>query len=183
MKTFKIVSLVLYLTASLIISPSLNAREWKPAAIDAARDYLKIEHKLENGQIIVLFWIAPQYLEPRSASHTVRLALLDHIMIAVMHFSFDAAEQVVPQPHSEFAVEARSLGAVQKVGVNDLPTELTSFADSFRKIVTGGDPTLGQAVNIQFYDGSKINYCGQDVLYVNYLEEKYDFKTPLPGCE
>lgn len=51
-----------------------------------------------------------------------------------------------------------------------------------KKIIAEGLGKLGGGLEIYVVDGKSVNRCQKGSLWVNYMEERYEYQTPLPGC-
>lgn len=163
---------------------SAAARTWKASELEAAQDYLQVEHGIAGGQQVQIWWIAPQFLENKPDMQEVRVALGDYILVGLLHFSYN--DNGVVENHLSTLPIARYSGAgdLKPVADKDLSLIMSTFVHAFGKVLKDGLGALGNAMQFYVFDGSGVDSCASEkVLWIDYLGESYSFKTPLPGCD
>jgi hypothetical protein len=50
------------------------------------------------------------------------------------------------------------------------------------KSISGGLGRMGSGIKFFIFDTKAIDSCNKGTVRVSYLKERYEFKTPLPGC-
>ncbi len=69
------------------------------------------------------------------------------------------------------------------ISEDKLPPFAVSASDLLKKVMTNGLGKIGSGLKVFMFDGRQIDRCAVGVVTVNYLDEQYEFQTPLPGCE
>ena len=181
MRTFRTLSFLAIL-ATILSANVTAARQWKPAPLDAAQDYLKIEHALPGGQRVMIFWIAPQFVKGASANPRLFKLLDDNMVVAMLHFKFGQSGDMKHYNTDSVAVEVKGQGQLSLLSKNSYSSDLTQFTSAFKQLLAKSLGQLGKGLQLRVYDASAVGTCDQGTVWVNYLDEKYEYKTPLPGC-
>jgi hypothetical protein len=175
-------TLVLLLTAVMFSNlPSVVARQWKPTPLVAAQEYLNLNHSLEDGSEVFLFWVAPQYVECTPKIENICDNLRRYMVVAIVHYKVNASGEFSFEKISKISVEANSktYKPLPEAGINPLISSFTAFVG---KSISGGLGRMGEGIKFFVFDTNVIDSCSKGVVRVNYLKEGYEFQTPLPGC-
>ncbi len=165
-----------------ITVPAMS-RTWKPTPLQAAQDYLTIEHGISDYEHVVVFWYAPEFFGNDPGSAEIRKITQDYLMVALMHFKVDDLgrfEVFVPEAVS---VESDGSEPLTQIPASELPPVTSALVDVMTKTVAGGMGKVGSGMRMFLFDGSSVNSCREGVLSITFNEESYTFETPLPGCK
>jgi len=84
---------------------------------------------------------------------------------------------------SGVAVELANAELLTILPQESLPPVVKGTTGVMKDILASGLGKMGEGMAILVYDGKRISRCTEGVLWINYLQERYEYQTPLPGCE
>ena len=164
------------------LSGNAWARPWKPSPVEIAQDYLMIEHVISDSEKILIMWMAPEYFEDTADNRAIREIVREYMLVAVIHFRISQLGEwqfVIPAGVTVDINDSQSLAPIFQ---QSLPPLVTATLDLLREGMAAGMGKMGEGMRLFVYDGTRFDRCGEDVLWINYLTERYDFQAPLPGC-
>lgn len=175
----------LILSASLFLIPNIDeaaARKWKPAPLQSAQDYLNINHKINDQDEVFLMWVAPEYLEKQPATKPIRDVLSRYVLVGIVHFTIDGQGVFKFRDVNDLTVELPGNQVFSPMNEDELPPILPTVITFLSKALAGGMGKMGQAMKFYVYDTGNIDTCSSGTVWVRYLKERYEYKTPLPNC-
>lgn len=159
------------------------ARQWKPSALESARDYLKIEHKISATEGVSIFWIAPEFFDNTHVNNVIREMTQEYMLVATIHYSISNLGVWTFENPAEITVELENSKSLTPLPQEDLPPLVTTVTDFLKKSLASGLGKMGEGMKFFVFDGTQFDRCAEGLLWINYLRERYKFQTPLPGCE
>ena len=180
-RVFRVFFLTVAVLALGLAGPAL-ARQWKPTPLQQAQDYLQIEHSISDTEGIIVIWLAPQFFGEEAMDAATRQAFAQYTMVSVIHFAVNEVGQFQAIEPSGVTVELPDAEPLQPLPASEIPPLVSSMLHFLEASLSGGLGTMGQNIKTFVYDGSNIDSCGPGKLWVAYLEERYEYETPVPGC-
>lgn len=171
------------LAGHLNLSDTAWSRQWKPTEIEAAQDYLQVTHSISAGEVVIIYWFAPEYFENTADNRQIREMVESYMMVGIVHFSVsDLGEWEFKDP-TEVAVDLGNSELLSYIPPHSLPPVVRNITILLRDVLAAGIGRAGQEMEILVYDGKRVSRCTEGVVWINYLQERYEYQTPLPGCE
>ena len=162
---------------------SAHSRMWKPDAAALAQDYLIIEDSRNDGEdIIMLMWFAPEMAGEDGKDPFIREVLSDTIIVGTVYAKinnqgiFEYADVEAP------VASLQSGNKLHQVSEDDLKPGSATTLFAMKQIFSQNLGAMGQGMKWYNFSGTKVDSCKEDILWIEFAGEKYDFKTPLPGC-
>ena len=183
MTLFRALAALAVLGGLLLLSDATSARQWKPTVLQAAQDYLQLEHAISDSEHVQLIWLAPQFIEGNLDNSAARSILGDYVLIAIVHYSVTDLGEFQIRPPESVVATSKALGDLKPIPDQELPPLVSAFVHAFAKALADGLGKVGTGMKTFVYDGSQIDSCKPGTLWVSYLKEKYEFVTPVPGCQ
>ena len=162
-------------------SPS-EARPWKPTPLEQAQDYLQIEHSLSDREQVILMWLAPQFFGQEQMDEATLKVFEDYALFAVIHFAVDDLGQFQVVEPTGVTLELPEGLPLTPLPDSEIPPFVSSLLHFIETSLAGGFGPIGQGMQTFVYDGANVNACGEGKLWVRYLEERYEYEMPVPGC-
>ncbi len=159
------------------------ARQWKPSPTDAAQDYLQIEHNLSDEEQVMIFWFAPEFFEDTDENRFIRDMFQEYMLVAIVHWSMSNLGVFKFENPAEVTVELGNSESLTPLPQESLPPLVTVLILYLEKVVASGLGKMGEGMKFFVFDGTQFDRCAEGVLWINYLRERYDYQTPLLGCE
>ncbi len=103
------------------------------------------------------------------------------MVVGIVHYKVNASGDFLFEEISKISVEANSKNykPLPDEGVNPVVSSVVAFLE---KSISRGLGRLGAGSKFFVFDTEAIDSCNKGAVTVNYLKERYEFKTPLPGC-
>ena len=159
------------------------ARQWKPSPTETAQDYLQIEHGLSDKEGVVILWFAPEFFEDTEENRIIREMTQEFMLVGIVHFSISDFGAWTFENSLEITVELVNSESLTPLPQESLPPLVAGIAELLKNVLAAGIGKMGEGIKFFFFDGTQFDSCAEGVLWVNYLSERYEYKTPLPGCE
>ena len=164
-----------------LIGPA-SARPWKPTAHERAQDYLQIEHSLSETEAVIIIWLAPQFFAPASMEPAMEQMFEQYALVSIMHFSMNDLGQWTAIEPNGVTLELSESASLAPLEAGDIPPMVSTILHFLESSLAGGFGAVGQGLKTFVYDGEEIDSCGGGRLWVRYLEERYEYEMPVPGC-
>jgi|SRR5262245_28799395 len=156
------------------------ARAWKPDARTAAQDYTQIVHHKSNTDVVIIWWLAPQFLSQDPQTAAFAKLLDDYVVIGIVEAH--VAARTTFDPIDQLNV-ADGGGTILKALNNaDMPAPLANGLIVLQRILTQSMGPMGQGIHWFVFDGKTVHSCGVGALAIAYGGELYTYETPIPGC-
>jgi hypothetical protein len=179
----KYICLCILLLVALAIKSPAEARKWKPKQSDLASDYSQIIDKRANGELIMIFWMAPESVDENEPnSRDVRAVLRDYLLLGVVHAKFSPLGQMEFKIPEEVFLEDSNGKHRQGLAKDSLPPTVIGFSTVLQSIMVQSLGPMGQGIKWLVFDGKGIESCGKGRFWINYASERYNYDTPIPGC-
>lgn len=176
---------VFFLAAALIglgfVEPSL-ARQWKPTPLQQAQDYLQIEHNISETEGVIVIWLAPQFFGEDAMDPAMQQVFDQYTMVSIIHFAVNEIGQFQAIEPVGVTVELPDTEPLQPLPANEIPPLVSSILHFLETSLAGGLGAMGQNIKTFVYDGASVDSCRPGKLWIAYLEERYEYDTPVPGC-
>lgn len=177
-------SLVITIVSGILISGifAADARQWKPSTTQMASDYLTIEHQKSENEFVLVMWMAPAMLGNTPEVKQAREFLSTYPMFLVAHAEITPLGEWKFIDPVDVVVETVD-GEVRKpISSADLPPLLNTMQQYLSQILAQGMGQLGQNATSYVFAGQGINECKEGAIWLRYAGERYEYKTPVPGC-
>ena len=106
----------------------------------------------------------------------------EYMIVAIIHFSISDLGVWAFENPTEITVELANSKSLAPLPQEDLPPVVTTTVELMRKIMAAGMGKMGEGMKFFLLDGTQFDRCSKEALWINYLHERYEFQTPLPGC-
>ena len=107
----------------------------------------------------------------------------EYMLIAIVHFSISNLGVWTFEDPADLTVELVNSVSLTSLPQESLPPVVSIVIDLLKKVIASGIGKMGEGVKFIVFDGTQFDRCAEGVLWVNYLRERYEYQTPLPGCE
>lgn len=173
---------IVVLAAFLWFADSVSARQWKPSALTAAQEYLQIDHSLSDQEGVIVIWLAPEFFANTAEERVVRDMTREYLFVALIHFSISDFGEWSFETPSDLKVELANAAMLTPLPQESLPPLVTSVTRAIGDVMAAGLGKMGEGINLFLFDGTRVDRCEDGAIWVNYLKERYEYQTPLPGC-
>lgn len=178
----RIVAAALAIGAVLLSGQEAAARTWKPTDLDLAQDYLVIEHNKSTNEMVMVIWMAPAMMERSDEAEVGRAVLAEYAMVMVAHAKIsDYLEWQFVKP-ADVVIETASGDMRQEMPDSEVPVMVATMKYGLAEFVAQGLGPLGENAATFVFDGKGIADCEEGVFWVRYAGERYEYRTPVPGC-
>jgi hypothetical protein len=171
------------LTGHWSLGSATWARQWNPSLLDSAQEYLRIEHNLSDQEAIFVIWFAPEHFPEKDENRVVREMAQEFMIIGIVHFSISDLGVWTFENPEEVTVELANAEFLAPLSQESLPPVVTYITELLGEITASGMGRLGEGFKYFIFDGTQLDRCVEGRLWVNYLRERYEYQTPLPGCD
>jgi hypothetical protein len=144
---------------------------------------LQIEHFLSSQEGVIVMWFAPEYFENTDENIAVREMVQEYMIVAVIHFAISNLGVWRFENSAEVTVELGKSELLTPLPQERLPPLVNAEIKFLQDVMVAGLGKVGEGMRFFVYEGKHVNRCADEVLWINYLRERYTYQTPLPGCE
>ncbi len=178
-------SLAIAIIAGLLFSglSGVAARQWKPEKTKQAIDYLSIQYYMPGNEFVIIQWMAPTMLEDTPEQKKSREILAKYVMIFVAHARITSLGNWEYTDPSGVVIETGDNKIQQPISDNDLPPVVSGFISMFSQIFAKGMGQMGQHAVMKVFDKHGISDCQKGAFWVHYVGERFEYQTPIPGCD
>jgi len=171
----------LALGLALTIAADASARAWKPDAKSAAQDYTQIVHHKTDTDLVMLWWLAPQFLPPTSQSAPLAQLLDEYVIIGIVEAHISPTRTVFDPIESLNVADGNGM-ALKALSSAEMPSTLANGLVILQRVMTQSAGPLGQGIHWFVFERGAVHSCGIGALAVAYGGELYTYDTPIPGC-
>ncbi len=182
MKIYSYIALSVLALSLVFSATESSARQWKPNATKAAQDYLNLTHEMKNGQQVFVMWIAPQYIDDAPGVEPVKEVLRKFTLIGIVHYHVPASGEFVFTDTTDVKLELGDATVLQALEEDKLPPLIPTFTTFLSKSLASGMGRIGQSIKYFTFDAGGLDGCDGKTFFVRYLDERYEYKGPIPGC-
>jgi hypothetical protein len=168
---------------SVICSSDVSARKWKATKQQQALDYLQIDYHSSDREFIIVQWLAPAMIENNLQTKTIREMLDLYVVVLVAHMKISSLGQVESVSPTGISAETADKKIHQPVAEGDLPPALSGYMHAYKKVMEGGLGPAGKGAVVMAFGKTGAKGCSQGALWIRYAGERFEYKTPVPGCE
>lgn len=159
------------------------ARQWKPTKTKKALEYLQIQYHLPGNEFVFIQWIAPAMVDDTPQNAPARELLSKYVMISVAHARVNSLGQWEHTDPSGVAIETKGTKIQKPLSNSELPPTVSGFLTVYSKIIANGMGPLGKHMMTMVFENPGIGDCREGVFWVRYVGERFEYKTPIPGCD
>jgi hypothetical protein len=160
-----------------------EARKWRVTPTDLAGDYTQIIDQRSDKDVVVIYWIAPETMNPEMQNAEVYRAMLrENLIVGVAHGTPSNTGRLnfrVPEGLSVQTCDGKSR---QPMAKESWPPMVSAFSAVIQNFMTQSLGQLGEGFHWFVFEGKGIESCGKGRFWVSYAGEKYNYDTPIPGC-
>ncbi len=131
----------------------------------------------------MIFWFAPEFFEDKDENRIIRELTREYMLVAIIHFSISDFGVWTFENPAEITVELVNSESLTPLPQESLPPLVTGTTETLKNVIAAGIGKMGEGMKFFVYDGKRVDRCAEGVLWVNYLSERYEYQTPLPGCK
>ncbi len=178
-------TLAIAIIAGLLFSglSGAAARQWKPDKTKQALDYLQIQYHMPGNEFVLIQWMAPTMYEDTPENNISREMVAKYVMILVSHARITSLGQWEYTDPSGVVIEADDNKIQQPISDNDLPPAVSGFVSVVSQIIAKGMGPLGEHAVMKVFDKHGISDCQKGTFWVHYAGERFEYQTPIPGCD
>ena len=162
------------------VTPS-DARQWRTTPHSQAQDYTIIVDQRSKHELVVIFWLAPPLVPEKENSGNAREVLRRNLVIGVAHADISHGAQFSFREIGPPAITT-DIGFLAPIRDEDISPVAQGGMATVKAIFTQALGKLGAGTKWFVFDGRTIDSCGPGQFWVEYDDEQYDYKTPIPGC-
>jgi hypothetical protein len=166
-----------------MLASTTNARQWKPGTLEAIQDYVIIEHAPSANEFIIVMWLAPELLGDEVNDAAVDSFFEEYIMLGIGHASISDLGEWSFTPPTGVMLETKSEGERPPISDIALPPMATMLESGLGSIFAAGMGQFGESINWFFFPANGIMSCAPGKFWIVYGPERYEYETPIPGCE
>ncbi|SRR5581483_1291063 len=178
-----LVASLVFLIVGLSAPQDAAARKWRIAPTDLAGDYSQIIDQRPDHDVVVIYWIAPETMNPAMPNvEAYRTMLREHLIIGVAHGTPSNSGHLAFRVPEGVAVLTGDGKARQPLAKESWPPMVNAFSAMIQNFMTQSLGQLGEGFHWFVFEGKGIESCGKGRFWVSYAGEKYNYDTPIPGC-
>ncbi len=164
------------------IAAGAQARQWKPPSQDQAIEYAQIIDRRSDRETVMVMWLAPEVLEKSAESRTFRSVLRVYTIIGVGHANASAAGAWTFTVPEGVRVETGTDQVRAPLDRATLPPNIAGTISMLGELLAQGMGAFGQDIVWFVFDGKGLESCQAGEFRVVYADERYVYRTPIPGC-
>ena len=159
-----------------------EARQWKPQPQDQALEYAQIIDRRSERETVIVMWLAPEILEKTTESRTFRSILKLYTIIGVGHVNVTPVGEWPFTVPKGVLVEAGKDQVRRPLDRATLPPVISGTISTLGELLAQGLGAFGQGIVWFVFDGKGLESCQAGGFRVVYADERYVYRTPIPGC-
>jgi hypothetical protein len=160
-----------------------EARKWRVKPNDLAADYAQIIDQRPGSEVVVVYWIAPETMNPDMPNiDAIKAMLKEHMLVAIAHGSATATGRMdfrVPQNPALESIDGKQRQPVEKP---NWPSAVAAFSTLLQSFLAQSLGQLGEGFHWFVFDATGIDSCAKGRIWLQYAGERYSYDTPIPGC-
>lgn len=158
-----------------------DAREWRASPVSQAIEYLQIIDRRSPNEGVAVIWMSQDVLSNLPEFKIGRAVLAENLVFSVAHWDVSTTgdfnfREIAP-PVLETPSGTRmplDEGEQNPAGAGLLVTLKAQFAETFGAV--------GKGLQWFVYDADGVDSCTEGILWLVYGGERYEYRTPIPGC-
>lgn len=178
--------LTVALSISMIVfglGSTADARKWRVRPHDLAADYSQIIDQRGGGEVVVVYWIAPETIDPGMQQAELLQAMLkEHVIVALAHGTAGQGGQLSFRAPEGVMIEDGNKKPREPLAKADWPPLVSAYTVVMQKFLSQTTGQLGSGFHWFVFEGKGIESCGKGRFIINYAGERYNYDTPIPGC-
>ena len=179
-------SKILWLPGALILLLAAtfpaNSRTWSHNPNNLAQDYVTINDNRGNGDVVLLFWIAPALIPEGPSTQAVRQMLDKYIVIGVVHAHASKDGTITFDRVTTLEASNKNGNALSTLDTNTMPPSVVGALASIQSLFGRSMGNFGQGIQWFALDGGETHTCTKGGFSVKFAGENYTYDTPIPGC-
>jgi hypothetical protein len=177
-----IVALSVFLIAVVLCSTA-DARKWKVRPHDLAAEYSQIIDQRGGGEVVVVYWIAPETIDPgMQQAETLKAMLREHIIVALAHGTAGQGGRLNFRTPEAVTIEDGNKKLQEPLAKEDWPPLVSAYTAVMQKFLSQTTGQLGSGFHWFVFEGKGVESCGKGRFWITYAGERYNYDTPIPGC-
>lgn len=174
---------VLLLTLGYSLPGTVAARQWRTTPSAQALDYAQIIDQRSKGELVLVFWVAPEIVDGTSPeTERARSVLGEYMLVGVAHARISLAGQFTFERPAGVLIQTADGKARQPLSDRALPPAVTGIISTFQATFSQALGQFGQGTHWHVFNGKGIESCQKGAFWVYYAGEQYGYATPIPGC-
>jgi hypothetical protein len=165
------------------VPPPSEARKWRVRPHDLAADYSQIIDQRPGNEVVVVYWITPETIDPNMPNaEAFKTVLREHMLVGISHAGAVGAGRWDFRTPDDPIVEDGDAQKRQPLPKEEWPAVITAYSVFMQKFLSQSFGSLGGGFHWFVFDGKGIDSCGKGLLWIQYDGERYSYVTPIPGC-
>lgn len=179
----KIVAISCLLIFGFMLPSSAEARKWRIKPTDLASEYSQIIDQRPGSEVVVVYWIAPETMDPNMQNaEAIKAMLREHMIVAVAHGSASSSGSLSFRVPEGVALEDGEGKQREPIAKEAWPPMVSAFSAVLQGFLVQSMGQLGNGFHWYVFDGKGIDSCGKGRFWIRYAGERYNYDTPIPGC-
>lgn len=162
---------------------SADARQWNATPAALAQDYAQIIDTRSDREIVLVLWIAPQILPDNPENQAARDILARYLLVATVHADVSTVGTMSFRPPAEIVLHTDSGDERAPLDDGAIPPAAFGMMTAMQRVFTQSLGNMGAGTHWVTFDGAGVDGCGPGVFWIEFAGEKYDYQTPIPGCQ
>ena len=178
-------SLIFAVAVGVLLGHPLEsaARQWKASKARQALEYVQIQYHKPGNEFVFVQWMAPTAVESTPQNATAREILTTYVLISVAHAHINNLGQWNYTDPTDVVIETGNSKTHRPVSPTTLPPAVSGFLTAYSRIIADGIGRLGKNMVTLVFANTGISDCREGVFWVRYAGERFEYKTPIPGCD
>ena len=174
---------VLVLTLATVFSDAVDARQWRMTPAAQARDYTQIVDHRSKGELVMIWWVAPELVDAHSpVSEQARSILREYMVVALAHARISPTGRFTYERPAGVLIQTGDGKARQPLRDGALPPAVTGIIATLQATFSQALGAFGQGTEWYVFEGKGIESCQRGAFWIYYAGEQYGYATPIPGC-
>lgn len=166
------------------IPGGVDARQWRMTPSARAQEYSQIIDQRSTGEMVIVWWVAPEVLEDSSpGTKKARSILRQYMLVGVAHTQVSALGQFTFQTPRGLRVRPSNATARLPLDKTTLPPAVAGVVSVLESTFSQAMGQFGRGVHWYVFDGKGIGSCRKGAFWIAYAGEQYSYATPIPGCD
>jgi hypothetical protein len=177
-----IVALSVFLIAVVLCSTA-DARKWRVRPHDLAAEYSQVIDQRGGGEVVVVYWIAPETIDPgMQQAEVLKTMLKEHVIVALTHGTAGQGGRLDFRAPEGVMVEAANKKQRESLAKESWPPLVSAYTLVMQNFLSQTTGQLGSGFHWFVFEGKGIESCGKGRFWITYAGERYNYDTPIPGC-
>jgi hypothetical protein len=160
-----------------------DARKWKVRPHDLAAEYSQIIDQRGGGEVVVVYWIAPETIDPgMQQAETLKAMLRERIIVALAHGTAGQGGRLNFRTPEGVTIEDGNKKLREPLAKENWPPLVLAYTGVMQNFLSQTTGQLGSGFHWFVFESKGVESCGKGRFWIAYAGERYNYDTPIPGC-